>query len=89
MAFEMTPDVDHKFDLALQLNRVDDAFTIAEKSESNEKWRQVGDIALARGQFSMAEKCYEKSNDFNSMLLFYSAYGDQAGIEKVAAGAES
>ena len=76
MAFEMTPDLDHKFDLALGLNRVDAAFRIAESSGNSEKWRKVGDIALARGQFTMAESCYDKSDDFNSLLLFYSSYGD-------------
>jgi len=31
LAFNITPDKDHKFDLALTLNRVEDAFTIAEE----------------------------------------------------------
>lgn len=30
MAFEITPDANHKFDLALMLNNVDAAFQIAE-----------------------------------------------------------
>jgi hypothetical protein len=30
MAFELTPDQDHKFDLALALNRVEEAHKIAE-----------------------------------------------------------
>jgi coatomer subunit beta' len=58
MAFELTPDQDHKFDLALVLNRVDEAHKIAEAQQSNEKWRKVGDIALSRGNFTMAEDCY-------------------------------
>jgi len=80
MAFDLTPDQDHKFDLALVLNRVDEAHKIAEAQQSNEKWRKVGDIALSRGCFSMAENCYEKSQDFNSLLLFYSSYGDRDGL---------
>ena len=51
LAFEITPDQDHKFDLAISLNRVQDAFNIAEAQESAEKWRKVGDIALSRGCF--------------------------------------
>ena len=39
MAYEMTPDMDHKFELALALNKVQDAFTIAQESESAEKWK--------------------------------------------------
>lgn len=49
MAFNLTPDLDHKFDLALGLNRVESAYEIAVSSGSQEKWRKVGDIALARG----------------------------------------
>lgn len=45
-AFEVTPDKDHKFDLALALNKVEDAFQIAEEQQSNDKWKKVGDIAL-------------------------------------------
>ena len=61
MAFEITPDQDHKFDLALQLNRVKEAYEIAEKQNSSEKFRKVGDIALMSGQFSLAEQCFERS----------------------------
>jgi coatomer subunit beta' len=88
MAFELTPDQDHKFDLALVLNRVDEAHKIAEAQQSNEKWRKVGDIALSRGNFTMAEDCYLKSQDFNSLLLFYGSYGDAQGLIKLVKDAK-
>uniref|UniRef100_A0A7S3IM43 Coatomer subunit beta n=1 Tax=Strombidium inclinatum TaxID=197538 RepID=A0A7S3IM43_9SPIT len=80
MAFSITPDQDHKFDLAIALNKADDAFAIAEEQQSVEKWKKVGDIALLSGFFELAETCFKKSADFNSLLLFYSSYGDQAGL---------
>ena len=80
LAFQITPDLDHKFELAIALNHVEVAQGIAEEQQSSEKWRKVGDIALARGQFTLAEECFEKSQDFNSLLLFYSSYGDQEGL---------
>ena len=49
MAFRLTPDLDHKFELAVALNHVEVAKKIAEDQESTEKWRKVGDIALSRG----------------------------------------
>jgi len=49
LAFQLTPDLDHKFELAMALNKVHVAKEIAEEQESNEKWRKVGDIALSRG----------------------------------------
>lgn len=88
LAFEITPDKDHKFDLALTLNKIEHAFAIAEDQESVDKWKKVGDIALMMGQFELAERCFQKSKDFNSLLLFYSSYGDAEGLQRVAAEAE-
>ena len=49
LAFKLTPDLDHKFELAISLNYVEIAKGIAEEQQSTEKWRKVGDIALSRG----------------------------------------
>ena len=89
MAFAVTPDKDHKFDLALTLNRVEDAFNIAEEQQSADKWRKVGDIALMQGQFNLAERCFEKSADYNSQLLFYSSCGDLEALQRVAENADA
>mmetsp|Transcript_30508 Transcript_30508/g.40592 ORF Transcript_30508/g.40592 Transcript_30508/m.40592 type:complete len:213 (-) Transcript_30508:170-808(-) len=89
MAFKVTPDPDHKFELAIALNNVEVARAIAEDQESVEKWRKVGDIALSRGMFTLAESCFKCSNDVNSLLLFYSSYGDEQGLTELAAQAES
>lgn len=88
MAFEITPDKDHKFDLALTLNKIEDAYKIAEEQESLDKWKKVGDIALMAGAFDLAERCFDKSQDFNSLLLFYSSYGDVDGMQRVIENAE-
>lgn len=40
----------------------------------------MGDIALLSGFFELAETCFKKGKDFNSLLLFYSTYGDQEGL---------
>lgn len=48
----------------------------------------MGDIALGQGMFTLAEECFEKSDDFNSLLLFYSSYGDEQGLAKLAQNAE-
>lgn len=48
-----------------------------------EKWKKAGDIALMSGHFEQAEHCFKKSNDYNSLFLFYSSYGDEQGLEYV------
>ena len=67
--------------MAIQLNKTDEAFKIAEEQQNVEKWKKVGDIALLSGFFELAETCFKKSKDYNSLLLFYSSYGDEAGLK--------
>lgn len=47
MALEVSVDVEHRFDLAIQLKRLDVAYEIARDSENESKWKQVADFALA------------------------------------------
>jgi coatomer subunit beta' len=75
--------------LALTLNKIEAAFKIAEDQESLDKWKKVGDIALMVGSFELAEKCFNKSQDYNSLLLFYSSYGDQEGLSKLVEESEA
>ncbi len=89
LAFDITTDNDHKFDLALTLNRIEDAQKIADEQQSTEKWKKVGDIALVSGHFMLAERCFKASSDFNSLMLFYQSYGDIDGMVEVAKLAES
>ena len=83
MAFEITPDKDHKFDLAIGLNKIGEAYEIAEEQTNVDKWKKVGDLALLAGEFELAEKCFTKASDYNSLLLFYSSYGDVSGLSSL------
>jgi len=40
--------------LALALDRLPEAFEFCTKIDSEERWRQVGDIALAKGNYELA-----------------------------------
>ena len=46
-------------------------------------------MALLSGFFQLAEKCFLKSQDFNSLLLFYSSYGDEQGLKKLLEDSEA
>lgn len=88
LAYKITPDQDHKFDLAISLNKHEEAFEIAEEQQNVEKWKKVGDVALLMGIFSLAETCFKKSKDYSSLFLFYSSYGDEEGVRFVLNEAE-
>ncbi|KNA15992.1 hypothetical protein SOVF_093220 [Spinacia oleracea] len=83
-ALEVATDPDYKFDLAIQLSRLEIAKEIATEVQSESKWKQLGELALSSGKFEMAEECLKNAMDFSGMLLLYSSIGDADGISKLA-----
>jgi len=87
-ALRITTDLDHKFELAIQLGDLDTGRDIAERdTESDHKWKQLATLALAKWDFRLAELAMWKSEDVNGLLLLYTSIGNAAGIEKLAAHA--
>ncbi|KAF7813813.1 putative sulfate transporter 3.5 [Senna tora] len=60
-------DLDYRFDLALQLSRVDIAEDIAIEAQSHTKWKQLGELALSSGKISKraAETLVDPEEDPN------------------------
>lgn len=81
---DITSDDDQKFDLSIQLGKLDIATEIAERSNSVVKWRTLGDRATSDFKFKLAEKCLKNSNDLNGLLLFYLSSGNRDGLRYVA-----
>lgn len=52
-ALEIATDVDYRFELAVQLGLLDTALEIAQSSESEAKWRQLGELALSSGKLEV------------------------------------
>ena len=68
LALELSTDLDFKFELAVQLGRLEVAYDIAMRKhasgvEVTSKWRQLGDLALGECNVDMAEECMAKAND--------------------------
>ena len=86
----ITNDPDHKFDLALQLQDLDTAHTIAKsvpESEAQPKWKALGDAALSTWQFDLAREAFGKAEDLSALLLLLLAMGDRSGLEGLASQA--
>lgn len=90
-ALAVAVDAEHKFELALQLEKFDVALNlmreeIAPKSAADvsadiaSKWKQLGDLALSRGNVNLAEECAVNASDLSSLLLIYSSTGNQRGL---------
>ena len=84
VAFRVSTDPEHKFELALQLRQLGSAREVLLQAESELKWRQLGDLALADFDLPLAEECFLRADDWSSLLLLHSASGNAEGMATLA-----
>jgi coatomer subunit beta' len=90
LALQVTTDLDHKFDLSLQLDDLNTAAEIARslpEIESEAKWKALGDRALALWRFDLARESFEKAGDLSALMLLLLATGERAELQKLVAKA--
>jgi len=83
-ALQVSVDPDHRFELAIQLEELEVALEVLKQSESEQKWKQLGDIALSNGKLDLAEQCMLSAEDLNGLLLLYSSIGTLSGMNTLA-----
>jgi coatomer subunit beta' len=92
VALQVSKDIDHQFDLALELGRLDIATSLLDDAPANSKdttesttrWKRLGDLALASCDMALAERCATNSKDLAGLLMLYTATGDRFGVLKLA-----
>ncbi|OQR89370.1 coatomer subunit beta', partial [Achlya hypogyna] len=94
-ALQLSTDPDQRFDLAVQLAKLDVAKEImmaraatdvhVSATDMQHKWKQLGDLALNDGNYGLAEECALKAEDLSLLLLLYTAKGDLPGLSRLAA----
>jgi len=89
MALEVTTDQDHKFDLAIQLGRLELAVVIAREAESESKWKMLGDTAMSKWKVNLAEECFVNAKDLSGLLLIYTSSGNAEGMRNLAQMAQA
>ena len=87
-ALEVTQDQQHRFDLALDLEELDIAVGIARERNYEPSWKTVGDAALKKANFPLAEECFANARDLGSLLLLYTAIGNHKGLKEIATQSE-
>ncbi|KAG0297357.1 hypothetical protein BGZ96_006736 [Linnemannia gamsii] len=85
LALEVSTDQEHKFDLAIQLERLDEAVVIARLSDSEPKWKTLGDCAMNKWKINLAEECFIHAKDLSGLLLIYTSSGNADGLRRLAA----
>jgi coatomer subunit beta' len=83
-ALQMATDPDYRFELAIQLKKLDEAYKVVAENESDQKWRQLGDLVIANGNFPLAAECLAKAKDHAALLLLYSCQGNRKGVQQLA-----
>lgn len=83
-ALELSTDSDQKFELAIETLNLPLALEIAEKEDSLHKWKKLGDCALTNWKFDLAMQSFERSKDYQTLLLLYSSFNDVEGLKRLA-----
>lgn len=84
LALDVATDPEHKFDLALDLNRLPTALEIARDVNSEHKWKAVGDAALAGYDLVLAKECFTEAKDLGSLLMLETSLGDREGLKALS-----
>ncbi|KAJ3222114.1 Coatomer subunit beta' [Clydaea vesicula] len=83
-ALNVSTDLEHKFDLAVQLEKLEIAYQIASEVNREEKWKIVGDAALKNWNFNLSEDCMKRAVDLEGLLLMYQTSGNRRGLKELS-----
>ena len=50
-----------RFDLAIQLGDLDTAYGLAKESGSEQKWKQLAELATSQAKFDLAQQCLHEA----------------------------
>ena len=84
MALEVATEPDLRFELAIQLNKLRTAYDLAKTSDSELKWKQLGDTAILNCEYDLARECLVNAKDLGSLLLLFTSLGDENGLKRLA-----
>ncbi|CAJ1394513.1 unnamed protein product [Effrenium voratum] len=87
-ALQISKDDEHRFELATQLGKLQMAADIilSISAQANPampprgKWKNLGDVALEQGDFSLAKRCFSEAKDLGALFLLYTSVGDAEGV---------
>lgn len=57
--------------------------------QSEQKWKQLAELATTKCQFSLAQECLHQAQDYGGLLLLATTSGNADMVGRLAEGAES
>jgi coatomer subunit beta' len=86
-ALAVSSDPEHRFELAVQLGDLKVAYDLALDAQSEQKWKQLAELATSRSQFVMAQDCLHRAQDFGGLLLLATSSGNADMVNKLGEAA--
>merc|ERR1712176_1442454 len=83
LALQVSIDPEHQFELALSLKKLKLAKQILLKSPSQQKWKQLADLALIQCDFGTVEEAATNANDLPLLYLLYTSTNNKNGLQKL------
>ena len=62
---------DFLFFIAIQLGNLKVAYDLALEAASEDKWKQLAELATSKSEFSLAQECLHRAQDFGKSWLKY------------------
>uniref|UniRef100_A0A2S2P3V5 Coatomer subunit beta' n=1 Tax=Schizaphis graminum TaxID=13262 RepID=A0A2S2P3V5_SCHGA len=88
-ALSVSTDVEHKFELAIQLQDLAKAHLLAKEASSPQKWRQLSELATAQADLELAQECLHQAQDYGGLLLLATSSGNSEMVKKLAESTNS
>uniref|UniRef100_A0A8D8TGI7 Coatomer subunit beta' n=2 Tax=Cacopsylla melanoneura TaxID=428564 RepID=A0A8D8TGI7_9HEMI len=82
-ALAVSTDPEHRFELALQLGDLTVAHSIAKEALSIQKWKQLSELAISKGQLDLAQECLHEAQDYGGLLLLATSAGNADMVRKL------
>lgn len=61
--------------MALSIGDLNVAYELAQLADSEEKWKQLAQVATSKSDLAMAGQCLSKAQDYGGLLLLASCAG--------------
>jgi len=88
-ALAVSSDPEHRFELAIQLSDLKTARELAAEANSEQKWKQLAELATSKSQFELAQECLHKANDYGGLLLLATSSGNADMVKSLGQTASS
>ena len=88
IALQFVQDPTTRFELAIECGNLEVAVEMAKQLDRPKLWTRLSTEALAHGNHSIVEMCYQKLKQFDKLSFLYLATGDSGKLARMAKIAE-